>query len=58
MVTYYRLELQRHDVVLANGLMAETCLAGADSGVCARLGGPAQGQTAWPGCASGGGSLA
>jgi len=39
-VTYYHLELPRHDVVLANGLTAESYLAGADPGVFARAGRP------------------
>jgi Hint domain len=39
-VTYYHIELQRHDVVLANGLPAESYLAGADRSVFANNGGP------------------
>jgi len=38
-VTYYHIELPRHDVVLANGLTAESYLAGADAGAFARCGG-------------------
>jgi hypothetical protein len=39
-VTYYHIELQRHDVVLANGLPAESYLAGADRTVFANNNGP------------------
>jgi len=40
MVTYYHIELPRHDVVLADGMTAESYLAGADPGAFARSGGP------------------
>ncbi len=39
-VTYYHIELRHHDVVLANGMTAETFLAGANDGVFADKGGP------------------
>jgi Hint domain len=39
-VSYYHIELRRHDVVLANGLTAESYLAGADGTIFANNGGP------------------
>jgi hypothetical protein len=39
-VTYYHIELPRHDVVLAEGLPAESYLPGADRSVFANAGGP------------------
>jgi T5SS/PEP-CTERM-associated repeat protein len=39
-VTYYHIELPRHDVVLAEGLPAESYLAGADLGMFSRPGAP------------------
>ena len=39
-VTYYHVELPRHDVLLADGLPAETYLAGADRSIFANNGGP------------------
>lgn len=40
MVTYYHIELPRHDVMLAEGLAAESYLAGADLGMFSRPGAP------------------
>jgi hypothetical protein len=39
-VTYYHVELPQHDVVLANGMHAESYLAGADRTIFANNGGP------------------
>jgi hypothetical protein len=40
-VTYFHVELRRHDVILANGLPAESYLAGAGRTVFANNAGPA-----------------